>query len=228
MQAELEHDPLETARTHVGALLHHARMLTGEPGDVLDMALRATQRAFDEIGVCNKLLDTASERGKALARELEDCLITGDSAAAPVLLDELEALAAGVAVSEVERQVVLRILGMEAAGTGDARTPTDDRDPVPRLTAADLPRVPSLYDAEQPGYGTLTDMMAAREKSAGQRAAVHARRSAVVTEHMTEIVMRLANVSVSDPALNEEALTELRHSYELWLTCAEERRRDSS
>ncbi|MEK8143860.1 hypothetical protein NKH18_23805 [Streptomyces sp. M10(2022)] len=71
-------------------------------------------------------------------------------------------------------------------------------------------------------------MMAARERIAAQRAAAHARRSAVVTEHMTEIVMRLANVSVSDPALNEEALTELRHSYVLWLACADERRRDKA
>lgn len=228
MQEELEHDPLETARTHVRALLHHTRMLTGEPGDVLDMALQTAQRAFAEIDACNTLLDTASERAHALARELEDHLAEGGSGAVPGLLDELDTLAARVAVSEAERQVVLRILGMEDAGTEGARTPADDRDPVPTLTAAGLPRVPSLYDAEQPGYGTLTDMMAARERIAAQRAAAHARRSAVVTEHMTEIVIRLANVSVSDPALNEEALTELRHSYALWLACADERRRDDS
>ncbi|MFF4480234.1 hypothetical protein ACFY1A_24940 [Streptomyces sp. NPDC001520] len=227
VQAELEHDPLETARTHVSALLHHARMLTGEPGDVLDMALRTAQRAFAEIDACNTLLDRASERAHALARELEGRLAEGDSAAAPGLLDELDALAARVAASEAERQVVLRILGMQDAEAGDARTPADDRDPVPRLTAAKLPRVPSLYDAEQPGYGTLTDMMAARERTAAQRAAAHARRSAVVTKHMTEIVMRLANVSLSDPALNEEALAELRHAYALWLVCADERRDDS-
>lgn len=226
VQAELEHDPLETARAHVRALLHHASMLTGEPGDVLDMALRTARRAFDEIDVCNTLLDTASERGKALARELEDGLTEGNSAAVPGLLDELDVLAARVADSEAERQVVLRILGMAEAGTGNARTPTDDHDPVPRLTAADLPRVPSLYDAEQPGYGTLTDMLAVREKTAAERARVHARRSAVVTEHMTELVMRLANVSLSDPALNEEALAELRRAYALWLACADERRRD--
>ncbi|MFI9567865.1 hypothetical protein [Streptomyces rishiriensis] len=228
VQEELEHDPLETARTHVGALLHHARMLRGEPGDVLDMALRTAQRAFAEIDACNTLLDAASERAHALARELEGRLAEGDSGAVPGILDELDTLAAKVAVSEAERQVVLRILGMEEAGAGDARTPADDRDPVPTLTAAGLPRVPSLYDAEQPGYGTLTDMMAAQEKSAAQRAAAHARRSAAVAEHMTEIVMRLADVSFSDPALNKEALTELRHSYALWLACADERRRDDN
>jgi hypothetical protein len=225
--AELEQDPLEAARTHVRALLHHTRMLTGEPGDVLDMALQTAQRAFAEIDACNSLLDAASERAHALARELEDHLAEGDIGAVPGLLDELDTLASKVAVSEAERQVVLRILGMEDAGTEGARTPADDRDPVPTLTAAGLPRVPSLYDAEQPGYGTLTDMMAARERIAAQRAAVHARRSAVVAEHMTEIVMRLANVSVSDPALNKEALAELRHSYALWLACADERQRDN-
>lgn len=226
VEADLEHDPLETARTHVGALLHHARMLRGEPGDVLDMALQTAQRAFDEIDACNTLLDTTSERAHALARELEGRLTEGDSGAVPGFLDELDALAARVAVSEAERQVVSRILGMEDARAEGVRTPADDRDPVPTLTAAGLPRVPSLYDAEQPGYGTLTDMMAAREKIAAQRANAHARRSAVVAEHMTEIVMRLANVSLSDPALNEEAFAELRHSYALWLACADERRRD--
>lgn len=224
--AELEHDPLEVARTHVRALLHHTSMLAGESGDVLDLALQTAQRAFDEIGSCNTLLDTASERAHVLARELEGHLAEGNSAAVPGLLDELDTLAARVAVSEAERQVVSRILGMEDAGAGGAQTPADDRDPIPTLTAAGLPRVPSLYDAEQPGYGTLTDMMAAQEKTAAQRTAAHARRSAVVAEHMTEIVMRLANVSVSDPALNEEALAELRHSYALWLACADERRRD--
>lgn len=231
VQAELvevlEHDPLETARTHVRALLHHTRMLTGEPGDVIDMALQTAQRAFDEIDSCNTLLDTASDRAHALAQELEGRFAEGDSAAVPGLLDELDALAARVAVSEAERQVVLRILGTEEAVAGDARTPADNRDPVPRLTAADLPRVPSLYDAEQPGYGTLTDMLATRERTAAQRAAAHASRSAKVTEHMTAIVRRLANASLSDPALNEEALAELRHSYVLWLACADERRDDS-
>ncbi|MFF6997632.1 hypothetical protein ACFY93_22105 [Streptomyces sp. NPDC008313] len=120
VQEELEHDPLETARTHVGALLHHARMLRGEPGDVLDMALRTAQRAFVEIDACNSLLDAASERAHALARELEGRLAEGDSAAVPGILDELDTLAARVAVSEAERQVVLRILDMEdAVATSD-------------------------------------------------------------------------------------------------------------
>ncbi|MGW6309521.1 hypothetical protein [Streptomyces niveus] len=228
-QAELEHDPLETARTHVRALLHHTRMLDGEPGDVLDLALRAAQRAFDEIGACNTQLDTASERGKAIARELEEHLAAGDSAAAPALLDELERLAARVAASEAGRQVVLRILGTdEESGTEDARTPPNNCDRVPRLTAAGLPRIPSLYDAEQPGYSTLTDMMAAQEKTAAQRADAHNQRSAVVTTHMAEIVTRMANVSFSDPALNEEALVEVRSAYALWLACADEQRRDDS
>ncbi|WP_434593121.1 hypothetical protein [Streptomyces sp. A5-4] len=227
-QPELEQDPLEAARTHVHALLHHTRMLAGEPGDVLDLALRTAQRAFEEIGACNTRLDMASERGKAIARELEDRLTEGDSAAVPALLDELDHLAAGVAASETERRVVLRILGTEESGEEDARTPPDVHDPVPVLAAADLPRIPSLYDAEQPGYGSLTEMMAVRERTAAQRTDAHARRSAVVTEHMTEIVTRLADVSFSDPGLNEEAIAELRRAHALWLACTDERRRDNS
>ena len=71
-------------------------------------------------------------------------------------------------------------------------------------------------------------MMAARERTTAQRADAHARRSAVVTEHKTEIVTRLAGVSFSDPGLNEEAIAELRRAPALWLACADERRRDDS
>ncbi|MEU2465576.1 hypothetical protein ABZ580_15355 [Streptomyces sp. NPDC012486] len=228
-QEELEPDPLETARTHVRALLHHTRILSGEPGDVLDLALRAAQRAFDEIGACNTQLDTASERGKALAREIEDRLSEQDPAAVPALLHELGCLAAKVAASEAGRQVVLRILGTaEEPGTEDQQTPPDSRDRVPKLTTADLPRVPSLYDSEHPGYSTLADMMAAQEKATAQRVDAHDRRSAVVTAHMVELVLRMADVSFSDPALNEEALAEVRSAYALWLECADERRRDDS
>lgn len=227
-QAELEHDPLETARTHVRALLHHTRMLAGEPGDALDLALRTAQRAFDEIGACNTLLDTASERRKDLARELEDRLTAADPAAVPALLDELDRLAAEVAASEAGRQVVLRILGTDEGSGAEAPTSPDHPDRVPRLTAADLPRIPSLYDAEQPGYSSLTDMMAAQEKSSAQRADAHDRRAAAITAHMAEIVMRMAGVSFSRPALNEEALAELRSAYALWLACAQERRRVDS
>ncbi|MEK8143859.1 hypothetical protein NKH18_23800 [Streptomyces sp. M10(2022)] len=68
----------------------------------------------------------------------------------PGILDELDTLASKVAVSEAERQVVLRILGMEDAGAGVERTPADDRDPVPTLTAAGLPRVPSCTTPNSP------------------------------------------------------------------------------
>ncbi|WP_405796198.1 hypothetical protein [Streptomyces sp. NBC_01506] len=228
-EAELEHDPLDAARTHVRALLHHTRALAGEPGDALDLALRAAQRAFDEIGACNTRLDTALERGKAIAWELEDRLTAGAPAAVPALLDELDRLTAGVAASEAGRRVVLRILGMdEGSGAEDVGTPPSDQDRVPRLTAADLPRIPSLYDAEQPGYSTLTDMMAAQEKTAIQRADAYEQRSAVLASHMAEIVTRMASVSFSDPALNGEALAEVRSAYALWLVCADERRRDDS
>jgi hypothetical protein len=68
--------------------------------------------------------------------------------------------------------------------------------------------------------------MAAQEKATAQRVDAHDRRSAVVAAHMTEVVMRMADVSFSDPALNKEALAEVRNAYALWLECAGERRRD--
>ncbi|WP_327259739.1 hypothetical protein [Streptomyces sp. NBC_01240] len=45
---------------------------------------------------------------------------------------------------------------------------------------------------------------------------------------MAELVLRMADVSFSDPALNEEALAGVRSAYALWLVCADERRRDDS
>ncbi|MFJ9028075.1 hypothetical protein ACIRQP_06040 [Streptomyces sp. NPDC102274] len=45
-------------------------MLDGEPGEMIDLAIRTARRAFDEIGACNALLDEASDRGTAIAQDL--------------------------------------------------------------------------------------------------------------------------------------------------------------
>ncbi|WP_326611131.1 hypothetical protein OG949_17275 [Streptomyces scopuliridis] len=220
--ADEARDPLEVARLHVRGVLDHARMLDGEPGELIDLAIRTTQRAFDEIGTCNALLDEASDRGAAIAEDLLAHLTAENAGPVTGLFDALDALTAEVAASEANRRVANRILGQD--GPGDAVE--EEHPPVPRLTAGDLPRVPSLYDSEQPGYGSLTDMLDVRERTAAQRAGIHARRVGQVTTHIVDAVTRLTDLSFSDERFARETLTEVRRAYALWHDCVTERRQD--
>lgn len=116
-------------------------ILTVEPGGALNMALRAAQRAFDEIDARNTLLDTQRSVVMPLGRGFEGCLAEGNSAVAPCLLDEHIALAARVAASAMERQDVLRILGTEEFR--DRGRPTGGHATVPgsrRLASRGSPR----------------------------------------------------------------------------------------
>ncbi|QOV38710.1 hypothetical protein IM697_10230 [Streptomyces ferrugineus] len=74
---------------------------------------------------------------EAAAGELGVLLRTRDHAAVPVILDRLDALAAGVVRSEADRTVALGILH----GKIDSAT---DKGESPRLTERDLPRVSSV------------------------------------------------------------------------------------
>ncbi|MFJ1595483.1 hypothetical protein [Streptomyces sp. NPDC088261] len=228
-----EHDPLETARVHMRGLLDHAQKLAGEPGRLIELALSTAQRAFDEIGVCNSVLDEVSDRGEEIAKELEERLGGDgtDAGVVPELFAELEALAARVAASEANRRVVNRILGQDESGNEgphahDADVSAEESTSVPRLTSGALPRIPSLYDSEQPGYGTLTDMMEVRDRTAAERAAVHARRTDLISTHIVAAVTRLSDRSFSDEGFARETVAEVRRAYDLWCRCAAERRDD--
>ncbi|MCP3818406.1 hypothetical protein NLX86_09845 [Streptomyces sp. A3M-1-3] len=60
-------DPLDLAASYVRGIRSYARLLEGEPGEVIELAIRTAQRAFDEIGACNAVLDHASDRSAAPA-----------------------------------------------------------------------------------------------------------------------------------------------------------------
>lgn len=215
-------DELDTALSRVRDLRRLALWVQGGVGETLDLAVRAAQRAFDEIRACNAVLDRASLRCEEIEETLHVCLTHENAEPIPGLLDELDVLAAEVAESEAIRRVVNRILSQD----GDD-VPEEEPEPVPVLTAGDLPRVPSLYDSGEPDYGSLTDMWDARESTATERADIHTARIDQVATHLLKAVERLAETSFQDERFARETLAEIRRAYDLWGACVEERRVDS-
>lgn len=180
-------------------------------------AVRTAQRAFDEIGRCNQLLDHAQESGDEAIRELDELLHRREHAAVPALLDRLDALAAEVARSEADRTVVSRILfgdrdeDDELADAADAWT-------VPLLTADDLPRIPTVHDVEDPGDSTLADMWERDQALASRQHEVRRERTRIAADHLRTVIARAVD-SFGTPTATAALLAEARRAYGLWASC---------
>ncbi|MEU6883699.1 hypothetical protein ABZ918_00335 [Streptomyces viridosporus] len=202
---------------------------TEDPGDREDddldqslqnivQAVRTAQRAFDEIGRCNQLLDHAQESGGEVIRELDELLRRREHAAVPALLDRLDGLAAEVARSEADRTVVSRILfggrdeDDELAGAADEWT-------VPRLTADDLPRIPTVHDVEDPGDSTLEDMWERDRALASRQHEARRERTRIAAGHLRAVTGRAVD-SFGTPDATAALLAEARRAYDLWASCA--------
>ncbi|WP_330336867.1 hypothetical protein [Streptomyces sp. NBC_00557] len=182
----------------------------------IEQAVRTAQRAFDEIGRCNQLLAHAQESGEKAVQELDVVLRRREHAAVPALLDRLDALAAEVARSEADRTVVRRILFGEEE---------DDELPdavgacaVPRLTADDLPRIPTVHDVEDPGDSTLEDMWERDQALASRQHEVRRERTGIAADHLRTVTARAVD-SYGTPAATAALLAEARRAYELWVSC---------
>ncbi|MFG3110694.1 hypothetical protein [Streptomyces tendae] len=180
----------------------------------IEQAVRAAQRAFAEIGRCNQLLDSAQDSGDTAIRELDTLLRRREYADVPEILDRLNALAAEVARSEADRLVVCRILFGE-----DDESAEDTREwEVPRLTADDLPRVPTVHDVDDPGDSTLEDMWERDQALASRQHEVRRKRACLAADHLRTVAARAVR-SFGTPASTAVLLAEARRAYELWASC---------
>ncbi|MFE2269827.1 hypothetical protein ACFXB4_11350 [Streptomyces lavendulae] len=180
----------------------------------VELAVRAVQRAFCEIGRCNDLLDRTQGTGGETARDLDALLRRRDDAAVPAVLDRLDALAAEVARSEAERAVVKRILDGEVDDIGDD---LDDW-PVPALAERDLPRVPTVHDVENPRDRTLEDVWERDRALTAERQRVGEERIRITSEHLHTVVSRAVD-SFGTPEATAALLAEARRAYTLWASC---------
>ncbi|MFF4979834.1 hypothetical protein ACFY3O_07170 [Streptomyces sp. NPDC001046] len=182
----------------------------------IEQAVRTAQRAFDEIGRCNQLLDAAQASGDEVMQELDVLLRHREHAAVPALLDRLDALAAEVARSEADRTVVRRILfgEDEDAELADAVGACA----VPRLTADDLPRIPTVHDLEDPGDSTLEDMWERDQALAARQHEVRRERTGIAADHLRTVTAEAVD-SFGTPAATAALFAEARRAYELWVSC---------
>ncbi|MGV9354538.1 hypothetical protein [Streptomyces misionensis] len=181
----------------------------------IEQAVRTAQRAFDEIGRCNRMLDHAQESGDEAIRELDELLLRREHAAAPAFLDRLDALAAEVARSEADRTVVRRILfGEDEDELADAV----GAQAVPRLTADDLPRLPTVHDVEDPGDSTLEDMWERDQALASRQHEVRRERTRIAADHLRTVTTRAVE-SFGTPGATAALLVEARRAYVLWASC---------
>jgi hypothetical protein len=182
----------------------------------IEQAVRTAQRAFDEIGRCNRLLDHAQEFGDETIRELDVLLRRREHAAVPALLDRLDALAAEVARSEADRTVVRRILFGED-GDGELADAVGAC-AVPCLTEDDLPRIPTVHDVEDPGDSTLEDMWERDQALASQQHEVRRERNRIAADHLRTVSARAVD-SFGTPSATAALLAETRQAYVLWASC---------
>lgn len=182
----------------------------------IEQAVRTAQRAFDEIGRCNRLLDHAQESGAEVIQELDVLLRHREHAAVPALLDRLDALGAEVARSEADRTVVRRIL----FGEDEDDEPADAVGAwsVPRLTADDLPRVPTVHDVEDPGDSTLEDMWERDQALASRQHEVRRGRTRIAAGHLRTVTARAVD-SFGTPGATAALLAGTRRAYVLWASC---------
>ncbi|GAA3169678.1 hypothetical protein GCM10010451_17760 [Streptomyces virens] len=180
----------------------------------VEEAVRVVQRAHDEIARCDQLLSRAQESGRKTAGELGVLLRTRSHTGVPAILDRLDALAAQVARSETDRVLVRRILHGEADGVADARhAPV-----VPRLTEQDLPRIPSVYDADDTQYETLQDVWESDHALTEEQHGITQQRIQTTADHLRMVVSRAVD-SFGTPSAAEALLAEARRACTLWTSC---------
>jgi hypothetical protein len=191
-----------------------------DPAEMVRASVRTAERAFAELDACDDVIDKASEAGGRIADRLRVHLSEESVADIGAELEELERVAAQVRNTDETRRLLNRVLGKEER---DAFTPAV----VVRLTADDLPKLPSAY-AEADDYTDLLAVAGREEQLRPQLELVHAERIVRVASHLVTVVEQVAAAGFADSRFAGESLLEAQRSYALWRTCLAESRRDLS
>jgi hypothetical protein len=191
-----------------------------DPAEMVRASVRTAERAFAELDACDDVIDEASEAGGKIADRLRVHLSAESVADIRAELEELERVAAQVRSTDETRRLLNRVLGKEDR---DASTPSV----VVRLTADDLPKLPSAY-AEADEYTDLLAVAGREEQLRPQLELVHAERIVRVATHLVTVVEQVAAAGFADSRFAGESLLETQRSYALWQTCLAESRRDLS
>ncbi|MFE1873720.1 hypothetical protein ACFW9N_22995 [Streptomyces sp. NPDC059496] len=190
----------------------------GDKAAMVLAAVRTAQRAFSELDACDDVIDGASDSGLDIASRLRELLAAESIADIPAQLDALEAASAGVRGTAATRALLNRLLALE-----EEAGPTPPT--VRRLSSSELPSLPSAY-ADDDGFADLMAVAARGEELAPQLRHAHADRLARVADHLVGVVRQAAVTGFAEEAFAVESVREARRSYELWLQCLAERKRD--
>ncbi|WP_327715977.1 hypothetical protein OG381_11300 [Streptomyces sp. NBC_00490] len=209
---DLAGDPLDAAMARLKAGVKP----TAEDIALLTEAARTAQRAFEEVGAANDVLDDASDLGEDLTTALAETLRRRARAEVPALLGALRAQAARVERSEAVRTIANRILGN--GGPDDPAA----LDSVPALTADLLPRVPSVYDDEEEPGASLADLWERQERLERVQDRVRGERVEHVAAHLVALAERIVDRAFMDARFTRAALDEMDRAYALWCACLDE------
>ncbi|MGW1618500.1 hypothetical protein [Streptomyces sp. NPDC002172] len=209
---DLAGDPLDAAVARLKAGVKP----TAEDIALLTEAARTAQRAFEEVGAANDVLDDASDLGEDLTTALAETLRRRARAEVPALLGALRAQAARVERSEAVRTIANRVLGN--GGPDEPTTP----DSVPALTADLLPRAPSVYDDEEEAGASLADLWERQERLERVQDRVRGERVEHVAAHLVALAERIVDRAFLDARFTRAALDEMDRAYTLWCACLDE------
>ena len=210
------HEPPDDPLDEVLSRLRPGYVPSMDDIELLFQAACTAQRAFEEVGRANTVLDEASELGEDIVVALGDSLGRRARSEIPPLLGALRAQAVRVERSEAVRAVANRILGNSH---GDE---TEALDPVPALTASLLPRVPSVYDDEEEPGNSLADLWERQERLERVQARVRRERVEHVAAHLVSLADRVVDRSFADIRFARAALDEMDRAYALWCACLDE------
>ncbi|MFJ7421071.1 hypothetical protein ACIQXD_21000 [Streptomyces uncialis] len=212
-------DELAAAVSMTGSQLAQAvGRFDGDKAAMVLAAVRTAERAFTELDDCDKVIDEASEAGRAIADRLGELLAAEAADEIPPQLHALEATSARVRDTDGPRTLLNRLLGREEEAGQKPST-------VRPLTSVDLPGLPSAYRDEE-GFADLMAVAARGAELAPRLRDAHAERLGDVAAHLVRVVRQAADVGFAEPVFADESVHEARRAYALWLRCLAERKRD--
>ncbi|WP_405581664.1 hypothetical protein [Streptomyces sp. NBC_01092] len=207
---------LEAASVSVSELTGAVGGFEGDAVSMVRSSIHTAARVFAELDACDAVIDKAAESGADSADRLRAALAAETVAPAAAELASLDAMIEDVRRCDEPRRLLNRLLGRDESDILE-------RTPVARLTAAELPEIPSSY-----GDGAYADLMAMADREAElapRLAAAHAERITRVRTHLVAVVRQAVRTGFADAAFTRESVEEAHGAFELWQRCLRERHR---